>query len=59
MNTGKNISGVSKRRKTDLTVEEIKKLPGYENLLDDETRNIISSIKEFSLLMWASLEIKK
>lgn len=50
MNNTKSIS--LQRRKTDLTIEEVRALPGYENLTEEEAESILQSIKELSLLIY-------
>ena len=50
MNNTKNIS--LQRRKTDLTIEEVRALTGYENLSEEEAESILQSIKELSLLIY-------
>lgn len=44
------------RRKVDVTIQEVRALPGYEKRSDLEIGRIIEDIKEFALLLNISTE---
>lgn len=45
-----------KKRKDDLTVEELRTYPGLEQLSDEEAEHFIASIKELTLLACIAAE---
>jgi hypothetical protein len=51
----KNLNGSGE----DLTVEELRTYPGFENFSDEEAENYVRTIKELSLLLFFSLQRRK
>jgi len=44
--------GNSKNEKTDLTIEELRGIPGYENIAEQDAIRILYSIKELSVIIF-------
>jgi len=42
-------------KKLDITVEELRKVPGYENISEGEALKTLDSIKEFCLLFYETV----
>ena len=38
-------------QKDEITIEKLRKIPGYEKLGDDDLRKILGSIKELTLIL--------
>jgi hypothetical protein len=49
---GNNDNVTSQSRRFDLTVEELRKVPGYEDVSEEEAFKTLESIKEFCLLFY-------
>lgn len=48
------VSKETKGNKTDLSVEELRSIPGYENISDQDAIKVLYSIKELSVLIFLS-----
>lgn len=46
------VSKETKGNKTDLSVEELRSIPGYENISDQDVNGIICDIKELCKLIY-------
>lgn len=48
----KSTNTTLKKRKDDLTIEELRNFPGFENMSEEELNQRVESLKEFSLLLY-------
>jgi len=42
-------------KKLDITIEELRRVPGYENISESEALKTLDSIKEFCLLFYETV----
>ena len=52
MNTESSLAEFTKPVKAEITIEELKRMRGYENMSHDEANQAIDSIKELCLLIY-------